>query len=155
MRNAGYGHANYSQKKVTEGFYFRNPNNRANIYSLDEGATLMVGDRLWAQTGVPGAGNCPAVPIADNVPDPAALAAVDANPNCFTFRELAPGGFTPQFGGEVSDASLVGGLRGMLDNGVIWDASASYGTHESDFFFLNTVNASLGLDTPREFDPGL
>ncbi len=150
-----YGHANYAEKKVTEGFYFRNPNNRANIYSLDEGATLMVGDRLWAQTGVPGAGNCPTVPIAGNVPDPAALAAVDANPNCFTFRELAPGGFTPQFGGEVSDASIVGGLRGMLDNGVIWDASASYGMHESDFFFLNTVNASLGLDTPREFDPGL
>ncbi|MCY4601675.1 MAG: TonB-dependent receptor [Acidobacteria bacterium] len=150
-----YGHANYAQKKVTEGFYFRNPNNRANIYSLDDGATLMVGDRLWAETGVPGAGNCPAVPIADNVPDSAALAQVAANPNCFTFRELAPGGFTPQFGGEVSDASLVGGLRGMLDNGVIWDASASYGMHESDFFFLNTVNASLGLDTPREFDPGL
>ena len=150
-----YGHANYAQKKVTEGFYFRNPNNRANIYSLDEGATLMVGDRLWARTGMPGAGNCPTVPIADNVPDSAALAQVAANPACFTFLELAPGGFTPQFGGEVSDASIVGGLRGMLDNGVIWDASASYGMHESDFFFLNTVNASLGLDTPREFDPGL
>ena len=150
-----YGHANYAQKKVTEGFYFRNPNNRANIYSLDDGATLMVGDRLWAQTGMAGAGNCPAVPIADNVPDSAALAQVAANPNCFTFLELAPGGFTPRFGGEVSDASVVGGLRGMLDNGVIWDASASYGMHESDFFFLNTVNASLGLDTPREFDPGL
>ena len=150
-----YGHANYAQKKVTEGFYFRNPNNRANIYSLDDGATLMVGDRLWAQTGLPGAGNCPTVPIADNAPDSAALAQVAANPNCFTFLELAPGGFTPRFGGEVSDASMVGGLRGMLDNGVIWDASASYGMHESDFFFLNTVNASLGLDTPREFDPGL
>ena len=150
-----YGHANYAEKKVTEGFYFRNPNNRANIYSLDDGATLLVGDRLWAQSGMAGAGNCPTVPIADNVPDPAALSQVAADPNCFTFRELAPGGFTPQFGGEVSDASVVGGLRGMLDNGVIWDASASYGMHESDFFFLNTVNASLGLDTPREFDPGL
>ena len=150
-----YGHANYAEKKVTEGFYFRNPNNRANIYSLDDGETLMVGDRRWAQSGVPGAGNCPTVPIADNVPDPAALAQVAAEPNCFTFRELAPGGFTPQFGGEVSDASVVGGLRGSLENGLIWDASASYGMHESDFFFLNTVNASLGLDTPREFDPGL
>ena len=29
-----YGHTNYAEKKVTEGFYFRNPNNRANIYSL-------------------------------------------------------------------------------------------------------------------------
>ena len=150
-----YGHANYAEKKVTEGFYFRNPNNRANIYSLDDGETLLVGDRLWAQSGVPGAGNCPRVPIADNVPDPAALAQVVADPNCFTFRDLAPGGFTPRFGGEVSDASVVAGLRQTLENGVIWDASASYGRHESDFFFNNTVNASLGLDTPREFDPGL
>ena len=37
-----YGHANYAEKKVTEGFYFRNPNNRANIYSLDDGATLLI-----------------------------------------------------------------------------------------------------------------
>ena len=150
-----YGHANYAEKKVTEGFYFRNPNNRANIYSLDDGATLLVGDRLWAETGMPGAGNCPTVPIAGNVPDSAALAQVAANPNCFTFRELAPGGFTPQFGGEVSDASVVAGLRRTAESGLTWDASASYGRHESDFFFLNTVNASLGLDTPREFDPGL
>ena len=150
-----YGHANYAEKKVTEGFYFRNPNNRANIYSLDDGQTLLVGDRLWAQSGVPGAGNCPTVPIVNNVPNQAALAQVAADPHCFTFRELAPGGFTPQFGGVVSDASVVAGLRRTAENGLTWDASASYGVHESDFFFLNTVNASLGLDTPREFDPGL
>ena len=41
-----YGHTNYAEKKVTEGFYFRNPNNRANIYSLDEGQTLLIGDVL-------------------------------------------------------------------------------------------------------------
>ena len=150
-----YGHANYAEKKVTEGFYFRNPNNRANIYSLDDGQTLLVGDRQWAQSGVPGAGNCPTVPITANVPDQAALAQVAADPHCFTFRELAPGGFTPQFGGVVSDASVVAGLRRSARSGLTWDASASYGVHESDFFFLNTVNASLGLDTPREFDPGL
>ena len=44
-----YGHANYAEKKVTEGFYFRNPNNRANIYSLDDGETLLIGDVLDAQ----------------------------------------------------------------------------------------------------------
>ena len=32
--------------------------------------------------------------------------------------------------------------------------SASYGRHASDFFIRNTVNASLGPDTPTEFDPG-
>ncbi len=30
-----YGHTNYARKRVTEGFYFRNPNNREAVYSLD------------------------------------------------------------------------------------------------------------------------
>ena len=148
-----YGHTNYAGKRVTEGFYFRNPNNRANIYSLDGGETLLVGDRLAAQ-GLGSAG-CPVVRITDNVPDPAALAQVNADPDCFSFREIAPGGFTPQFGGVVTDLSAVAGLRRVADSGLTWDASGSYGAHESDFFFRNTVNASLGLDTPRDFDPGL
>ena len=148
-----YGHTNYASKRVTEGFYFRNPNNRANIYSLDGGETLLIGDRLAAQ-GM-GSANCPVVRVTDNVPDQAALAQVAANPNCFSFREIAPGGFTPRFGGVVTDLSAVAGLRRIADSGLTWDASASYGSHESDFFFQNTVNASLGLDTPRDFDPGL
>ena len=151
-----YGHTNYAEKKVTEGFYFRNPNNRANIYSLDEGETLMIADVLDARDGVvDGSANCPTVRITDNVPDQAALARVFEDPNCFSFREIAPGGFTPQFGGVVTDMSVVGGVRGILANGLNWDASASYGAHESDFFFKNTVNASLGPETPRDFDPGL
>jgi len=32
--------------------------------------------------------------------------------------------------------------------------TAAYGTNESDFFIKNTVNASLGPDTPTTFDPG-
>ena len=151
-----YGHTNFAKKRVTEGFYFRNPNNRANIYSLDDGETLLIGDVLDARDGVvDGSANCPAVRIRDNVPDPTALQQVFADPNCFSFREIAPGGFTPRFGGVVEDMSVVGGVRGVTGGGLAWDASASYGTHQSDFFFQNTVNASLGPDTPRDFDPGL
>ena len=150
-----YGHANYAEKKVTEGFYFRNPNTRANIYSLDDGETLL-GDVLDARDGIAdGSAHCPTVRVMNNVPDQAALAQVFADPNCFSFQETIPGGFTPQFGGVVSDRSVVAGVRRLAANGLTWDASASYGAHESDFFFNNTVNASLGPDTPRNFDPGL
>jgi len=148
-----YGHANYADKKVTEGFYFRNPNTRQNIYTLDGGQTLLIGDVLAA--GGMGSANCPTVRVTDHVPDQAALAQVFTDPNCFSFQEIAPGGFTPRFGGNVSDMSAVAGLRRVAASGLTWDASASYGAHESDFFFQNTVNASLGPDTPRDFDPGL
>ena len=147
-----YGHANYADKKVTEGFYFRNPNTRQNIYSLDSGQTLLIGDVLAAK-GM-GSANCPTVPITDHVPEQDALAQVLADPNCFSFQEIAPGGFTPRFGGIVTDMSVLGGVRRVAANGLTWDASASYGAHESDFFFKNTVNASLGPETPRDFDPG-
>ena len=151
-----YGHANYAGRKVTEGFYYRNPNRRANIYSLDGGETLLIADVLDARDGVlDGSAGCPVVPVVADVPDPAALAQVFADPNCFSFQELEPGGFTPQFGGVVTDGSVVAGLRGETAGGFAWDASAGYGTHQSDFFFRNTVNASLGPETPREFDPGL
>ncbi len=148
-----YGFANYAEKKMTEGFFFRNPNSRQSIYSLDGGQTLLIGDVLRAQ-GM-GSANCPEVRVTNNVPDQAALAQVFADPNCFSFQEIAPGGFTPQFGGIVTDSSIVAGLRKEFDSGFAWDMSASFGSHESDFFFMNTVNASLGPDTPRDFDPGL
>lgn len=151
-----YGYANYAEKKVTEGFYFRHPNNRANVYSLDEGETLLIADVLDAQDGTAdGSANCPTVRVANDVPDPVALSQVFADPNCFSFQEMAPGGFTPRFGGVVTEMSVVSGLRRTSESGLTWDASANYGVHESDFFIHNTVNASYGPNTPRDFDPGL
>ena len=161
-----YGHANYVTRKVTGGFYFRNPHTRGGVFrgpKVNGLPTLLVGDRVWAETDSreappgrePGAGGCPIVPIVDNVPDPDALAAVEADPNCFTLHSRFPGGFTPQFGGDLIDYSLVTGLRGFASSGFTWDASASIGTSEIDQFIFDTVNASLGFDTPTSFRPGV
>ena len=151
-----YGHANYASRRVESGFFFRNPNTRAAVFSADRGQSLLIGDALDAQDGVlDGSAGCPAVPVSAGRPDQSALARIFADPNCFSLQERFPGGFTPQFGGDVLDASLVTGLRGQLAGGVLWDASASAGSSEADFFIYDTVNASLGLDTPTTFDPGL
>ena len=161
-----YGHANYVTRKVTGGFYFRNPHTHGGVFRgpvVNDLPTLLVGDRVWAETDgrepppgrEPGAGGCPIVPIIDNVPDPDALAAVEADPNCFTLHSRFPGGFTPQFGGDLIDYSLVTGLRGFASSGFTWDASASIGTSEIDQFIFDTVNASLGFDTPTSFRPGV
>ena len=151
-----YGHANYVEKTVTGGFYFRNPNTRGSVFSGDGGNTLLIGDLIDAQDGIlDGSAGCPTVSITNNVPDPAALARVFADPNCFSFQELFPGGFTPSFGGDYTDSSLVLGIRGVTDGGIAWDVSASQGENEVDFFIFNTVNASLGPNTPTSFDPGL
>ncbi len=143
-----YGHANYATKTVTGGFYFRNPNTRGAVFSGDGGDSLLIGN-------LSGTGSCPTVAVNNNVPDPAALAAVFADPNCFSFQELFPGGFTPNFGGDVEDVAVLFGLRGTSGGGLNWDASISTASNEVDFFIFNTVNASLGPDTPTSFDPGL
>ena len=151
-----YGHANYASRRVESGFFFRNPNTRAAVFSADRGRSLLIGDALDVRDGIlDGSAGCPAVPVSAGQPDQAAIARVFADPNCFSFQERFPGGFTPQFGGDVLDASLVAGLRGQLAGGIVWDASASAGSSEADFFIYDTVNASLGPDTPTTFDPGL
>ena len=153
-----YGHANHATRTTTGGFYFRNPHTRSGVFRgpmVDGVPTVLVGDRAWASTGVAGAGNCPALPVVNGAPDPAALAAIEADPNCFTLYSRFPGGFTPQFGGDLTDSSLVAGVRGFMDSGLTWDFSVNVGTSEIDQFIYNTVNASLGYDTPTSFSPGV
>ncbi len=147
-----YGHTNYASKKATGGFFFRNPNTRGGVFTGDGGQTLLIGDVLRANGT--GSADCPTVAITDNTADRAALQQVFNDPNCFSFRELFPGGFTPSFGGEAQDMSLVGGIRSFTGAGFNWDVSATIGAHETDLFIDDTVNASLGPDTPTFFNLG-
>ena len=147
-----YAHTSYASKTVTFGIFYRNPNTRLGVFSNDRGRTLLVGDVLAAD-GM-GSANCPTVRVSDNVPDPVALRQVFDDPNCFTFQEVFPGGFTPQTGGTATDASLAGGLRGSTAGGFDWDLSGSLGVHRTDFFIRDTINASLGPASPNAFDVG-
>ena len=99
------------------------------------------------------------IPIVNHVPDPERLQAVKNDPNLFNFQEMFPGGFTPRFGAFMWDSSVVIGFKGTaleeaLGKPLTWDLSGSFGRNHADFFIFNTVNASLGPDTPTYFDPG-
>ena len=89
-------------------------------------------------------------------PDADFLAQVIASDNCFSFIETIPAGFVPRFGGDNEDSSFTIGVRGELDygTGLSYDVSAQRGSNRSDFVIFNTINASLGPDTPRDFVPG-
>lgn len=146
----------YAYKDVTGGFYYRNPNTRGGVFSNDGGETLLIGDVLDARDGVlDGSAHCPVVPVIDNRPEATALARVLSDPNCFSYQEMFPGGFTPNFGGKVRDYSAILGLRGQTEKRLSWGASAGYGYNQVHFHIDNTVNASLGPDSPTTFDPGL
>ena len=124
-----YAFGNYAYKEVDGGFYFRNPDTRSAVFSPDDGVTRLVGDITGDMSG-----NCPVVPVGDDQ----ALQDIIANPDCFVFNGQFPGGFTPRFGADVKDASLVLGTRGNLNNGLNYDVSGSFGWNDSDFFIYNT-----------------
>ena len=65
------------------------------------------------------------------------------------------GGFTPQFGGDVFDASMVTGIRGLMFANLDWDLSVNWGRNTVDTFIFDTVNASMGPESPTSFRPNL
>jgi iron complex outermembrane receptor protein len=170
-----YGYANYTSKDVDGGFYFRNPTNRGGVYAqTNKNGTEPTDGVTYTQAeldafedddfnellvAASGTADCSAYVVPSDDPTSTELATaitgLIADPDCFNFNETIPGGFTPRFGGTVTDTTFMLGLRGELDNGMTWDVSAYRGENEGDFYINNTVNASLGADTPRNFDPGL
>nr|WP_232771582.1 TonB-dependent receptor [Colwellia sp. 12G3] len=151
--NEAYMFGNFSERDVRGGFYYRNPHTRGGVYSNDDGASLLIGDIAQAAGD---ARTCQPVAITTGnvITQDDYIANVTNDENCFAFNEILPGGFTPNFGGNIVDTAITMGTRGELDNGVMYDVSGSVGMNESSYVIYNTVNPSLGLDTPRDFNPG-
>jgi iron complex outermembrane receptor protein len=155
-----YMFGNYSERDVKGGFYWRNPHNRSSIYSNDGGATLLVGDLDGVDQGI----ECPTVNITTsnvlNNPDYQSIAdnSTALGQNCFAVNETYPGGYTPNFGGNVVDTSLTMGVEGEISGGmldeVFFDISGSVGQNKSNFNIVNTINSSMGPESPHDFDLG-
>ncbi|MEP1742830.1 MAG: TonB-dependent receptor [Kangiellaceae bacterium] len=150
-----YMFGNWAERTVDGGFFYRNPNTRSGVYggpTLPDGTpTILVGDLT---PGAQDNSNCPVVAIGpDGIPDQAALASLPAA-NCFAFNLMFPGGFTPRFGGDVTDVSILMGTRGEFSDGTSYDFSAGVGMNRAEFRIRNTINANLGPLTPTEFEPG-
>ncbi|HEY5644075.1 MAG TPA: TonB-dependent receptor [Woeseiaceae bacterium] len=165
-----YFFGNYAQRTAEGGFFYRTPlaatsgGQRAGVYrgplvdpltglaSSLPGAvpSVLVGDMDGGSTCIDG------IPLVGLLPDPDFLADVTASANCFSFLETIPTGFVPRFGGDNEDSSIAVGLRGEfgIGTGLSYDFSLFRGSNRTDFFIRNTINASLGPNTPRDFIPG-
>lgn len=162
-----YAFGNYAERNVDGGFFFRNPTNRGGVFAgplvdpvtgAASSASNAVPSILVGDMSNTTAGDCPAgIPLTAGgglLPNPTVLAAVQASANCFSFVEMFPGGFTPRFGGDIEDYSIATGVKGQLLGGLDFDLSYRHGRNKSTFSIRNTVNASLGPNTPTEFNPG-
>ena len=149
-----YMFGNYSERDVDGGFYYRNPDGRDGVFTNPgpDGNLRLVGN--IDGTCSYGTGISAAI-------DPSDYATRDlimADPSCFLMNEVAPGGYTPRFVGNITDTSLTIGRRGDITDGFLsghtYDLSGSVGRNEADFGLNNTVNPSMGPDTPRNFTTG-
>ena len=50
---------------------------------------------------------------------------------------------------------MVAGVRGSTMTGLNWDVSVNQGQNQVQTFIFDTVNASLGPDSPTRFEPNL
>lgn len=159
-QSEAYLFANLAQRDIVGGFYFRNPHTRSGVYDggLDENQIplLLIGDLDGLNVGI----ECPAVQILDNnVLDDADYQIIadnssDVGRNCFAFNEMLPGGFTPKFGGKLSDAAFAIGTTGETQNEWLYDLSVSLGYSKVEYSISDTINPSLGPDSPSTFSPG-
>jgi len=165
-----YAFGNYAERAVTGGFFYRNvvggpSGQRGGVY---KGPTVDPTTGLASDSGVPsvlvgdldGGSSCiDGIPLGGSggvIPDPGLLASVSADDNCFSFIETIPAGFVPRFGGTNEDTAFAIGARGSFNvgTGLNYDLSAQRGSNKTEFYIRNTINGSLGPNTPRDFVPG-
>ncbi|MDA9068637.1 TonB-dependent receptor [Gammaproteobacteria bacterium] len=145
-----YMFGNYSERDVDGGFYYRNPDGRSGVFTIGDYRAVGNVD-----------GTCAYGTGASGKVDPSNYVtrdAIMADPSCFLMNEIAPGGYTPRFVGTITDTSFTTGRRGEITDGFLsgysFDVSGSVGRNEADFGLNNTVNPSMGPDTPRNFTTG-
>ncbi|WP_158969038.1 TonB-dependent siderophore receptor [Paraglaciecola sp. L3A3] len=167
-----YMFGNYSDRVATGGYYYRNPQDRAGVFSKDvydydwdkdSDGEFDPTRKIWLVGDMTsnGTGNCPTdVTLVDyvngtsvdNILNTADYTSVANNPDCWAFNELYPGGYTPQFTGEINDTSLTMGTKGEIKGGVLdgalFDLSGSFGRNKSTYTLINTVNPSMGSNQP-------
>ncbi|MBB3062749.1 TonB-dependent receptor plug domain-containing protein [Microbulbifer rhizosphaerae] len=157
-----YAFGNFATRDTDGSFFYRHPQGRSGVYTFTDGKGTATPDDdepalLVADLTPDDSEGCPTIHLTgvDNVlNDPVYQDQVANNPNCFAFNEIYPGGFTPRFGGTVTDSSFAAGIRGEWSNGMTYDFSASAGRSKLDYTIYNSVNASYGPNSPSSFDLG-
>ena len=151
-----YAFGGWGQRTAEGGFFFRAPgtvNARGSVFRFGSGAnaTRAVADLNDSDDVV--CGDLPDLPSLDSDQSAVATFISSYSGKCFLFNEPFPGGFTPRFGADIGDLSVVAGVRGGGENSLQWDASLSIARSALDYFIYNTVNASYGPDSPTSFKP--
>jgi iron complex outermembrane receptor protein len=84
----------------------------------------------------------------------AALAAAAATPNCFSASSVYPGGYTPYFVNHVTALYGTLGMKGEIVDKLTYDISFGASRYRMDINVDNSLNPSMGSDSPTSFYDG-
>ncbi|HVZ77061.1 MAG TPA: TonB-dependent receptor, partial [Gemmatimonadaceae bacterium] len=70
-----------------------------------------------------------------------------------TVRAYYPDGYLPLIGSNIWDGSVAAGFKGTLDEWN-WDLGSVFGRNSFRYDVDNSVNVSMGLNSPRSFNAG-
>lgn len=93
-------------------------------------------------------------PNKGGVLEPIPLNPNDPSQGNFCWCDAFPNGFTPNLEGFQKDFSAVTGIRSELDNGLIFDLSASAGSNRMHYVLNGSLNSSWGPNSQQTFEPG-
>lgn len=154
-----YGNVSYMDNETLSGFFYRTPVLPTAAQNIETAArtTLQIdndGD------GLPDPASADLVNsiLAQNL-NPADYLTQDGNsPSGWVLRNPIharfPGGYSPLFGANISDYSIVLGARGEIHEDLRWDLRVRRGENEVEYVLQDSINPSLGINSPTTFNPG-
>lgn len=154
-----YGNFSYLDNETLSGFFYRTPvlPTAADQQGTAARTTLQIdadGD------GLPDNASADIVnSIVNQGLNPADYLTADNNsPSGFVLRnpihELFPGGYSPLFGANISDYSVVLGAKGEFNPNLTWDVKVRSAENEVEYVLEQSINPSLGRLSPTSFNPG-
>ena len=140
-----YAFGNFAHSEITESFNFRAPET---FTAADTAGVVHTLGRNGAFAHPIYLTSCPA----GNATCPAGGFVLDNNN--FSFNEMYPAGFTPQFVGEKDQAFGVAGVKGNFSDNLAYDLSASLSKNELTMSMYDSLSPTYGPDTQDSFEFG-
>tara|TARA_R110002110_G_scaffold406421_1_gene626500 strand:- start:340345 stop:342915 length:2571 start_codon:yes stop_codon:yes gene_type:complete len=154
-----YGNATYMANETEGGFFYRGP-----VLPGDGNIDLPARTTLQTDNDGDGQPDFADASLVNSITSQGLnpsdyLVADSASPSGYVLRNPIfsefPGGYSPTFGADITDMAFVAGARGDLENmGITYDVRGRYGENEVDYTLNQSINPSLGLLSPLDFNPG-
>jgi iron complex outermembrane receptor protein len=155
-----YGNGSYYYNETEGGFFYRGPV----LPTAEDNITFPPRTTLMTDSNGDGLPDDASQSLVDSIRadglDPSNYITPSAtSPSGFALlnpiNTQFPGGYSPIFGSDITDIFAVFGARGEFEGrDLSWDLRARYGENEVKYKLKDSINPSLGVLSPTEFEPG-